>query len=736
MSTAPNITTPTLPLAPARPSLTWTVWPPARPEQQHVAHGGHCEIGPWSKLCRWVEREHAGNVYAKSRGPQWAPVANMDGHRCIDSTTAIYALALDCDGAGDWHRILVHLDSVGAAYLAYRSPGHSPELPKWRLVLPWSEPYITQGAPQEANRVWHDIYHHARVLLGGLSGFAEPDRAGFDRATASVANVFYLGHRRTADTPIREVRWSDGLALDGAAVLASVPFVAGTTTADPFRTVSLARGATGGRSEKKKLPADALIVLTQDGREVASVPFATIRGRSHCLCPQHGGSGRGSAWVDVGYGGVPAIQCGPCGTRWTPGTGTVEASTAADGTFDVDELLGSVEGTAAAGQEYTDPHTERVEAQKRAEAMDRYWGPLVERAKKKKAEAAALDLALVAVAYYANRAGRKQRGRMRAPYMAGGLTYKQWQTTRCGFSQLLADPTANTAGGKHRGCGKQSCYVCGPRLLARKAASIAWMPQLDKDNHIVGEPLTQRTLYRFEYPSVAAWQSRKKYEAKKARKSRVPPNESQYDTDRTRLGVLAESALVYVAFSLPDRVVILASRDLPRRGTTSTQLTTSADIAEAIYDLTAKTIRVEEAVMDIRTGHPWVRAVQISTSQGVVGDPDRVGRLGSGSAWMAVEDRSVPPEEVEAILRAEGCRVTTPPGAKDEATPTSWVQSAPIHDPAVWERIRGQARLCDAAPPAAPQGIAPGREAAEMDQAAATLEEHSDTHTHIKEQAA
>jgi hypothetical protein len=78
--------------------LRWTVWPAARPDQTHVAWDGHTEEGAWRRLCRWVEREHAGPVYAKGRGPQWAPVGNLDGHRCIESTSAVYGLTLDCDG--------------------------------------------------------------------------------------------------------------------------------------------------------------------------------------------------------------------------------------------------------------------------------------------------------------------------------------------------------------------------------------------------------------------------------------------------------------------------------------------------------------------------------------------------------------------------------------------------------------------------------------------------------------
>ena len=215
-------------------SMTWTTWPRALSHQEHVASGGVTTHGTWHGFAKWVEREHANGVWAKGRGPQWSPMAAMEGRRRIEYTAYMSAVTLDCDGAGDWDQLTSQLDSVGAAYLLHRSSSHTPSKPKWRLVLPLAALFRVgldvAGNKQDTrgpNRVWHGIYYAARVLIGELAGFADPASGdaekGFDPATKSTAQAFYLGHRRAEDEPLCEVIWRDGFALDGAVPIGDAP---------------------------------------------------------------------------------------------------------------------------------------------------------------------------------------------------------------------------------------------------------------------------------------------------------------------------------------------------------------------------------------------------------------------------------------------------------------------------------------------------------------------------------
>jgi hypothetical protein len=186
------------------------------------------------------------------------------------------------------------------------------------------KPWVTQRDPEQANLWWHGIYHHARVVFGTLAGFKDPEFDGFDPATKSIANIFYLGHRRTEDTPVREVRWRDGLALDGEVLLAQAIEASISTTATSTRSTSSSSTTAasvrlqGTQHVKKYLPPDTPITLTSSGQETGVIAFEYSQ-NSHCLCPEHGGSGRGSAWVTVSAFG-PAVHCCQCngGTTWFP----------------------------------------------------------------------------------------------------------------------------------------------------------------------------------------------------------------------------------------------------------------------------------------------------------------------------------------------------------------------------------------------------------------------------------
>ena len=485
-------------------SLMWSVWPAARPDQEHVAFGGCTQSGSWGNLCRWVEREHAGPVYAKGRGPQWAPVANVDGHRCIESTTAVYALTLDCDGAGDWDKVLAFLDAIGAAYLAYRSPGYTPELPKWRLVLPFEKPLVTQRDPVAYNKVWNGIYDFGRIVLGTLAGFDDPDTAGFDPAPKSIANIFYLGHRRSPDLPVREVRWRDGLALDGDALLAAAieaSHTSGTastaSSGSNLKRVSLSSASRlkGSHHVTKHLPPDTPITLTSKGKD-GVVAFGDITEGSHCLCPEHGGSGGGSAWVTVSEFG-PAVHCCQCngGTTWFPGGGGVTLTDE-----EIDALLDDHDDEATKvtkGNPKKEPITpeEGAEEKLRAEGQKKLTPEQAEKHERLLAQRKERHRREQAERLRPEDAGRAVEGSKKwMPIVWKHLRKHGMVPLPCGFKQVLRGRRRGRL--HHRDCGKASCLKCATQRIALKLGAIEYMP-LWEDQHR-GTPMGHRALWIWE----------------------------------------------------------------------------------------------------------------------------------------------------------------------------------------------------------------------------------------------
>jgi hypothetical protein len=343
----------TLALGPCPKSITWTQWPALSQKQQdrgvkHVAWDGWCTTGDLRRLYHWIKTEHAGNIYTKGTGPQWSPCANVDGHRCIASTTAMYAVTCDCDGAGDWHDLLDWLDDSNVSHIAYRSPGHTDDTPKWRVIVPLTRPYLTQGDPRLGNERWKLLYDHLRRKLGQIAGFGfaevtedeggEAD--GFDPATKDIARVFYLGHRRTPETPIREVRFGRGtLAIDGMAEMAEAE-AAEKINLDAIQVQRMAPALAWKRSsgevepgirtfdlsapsapqnKRQTLPHDAQVTLLRGGTVTATLPLRDWQPGmpTHCYCPHHGGDGMGMAHIFIGANGDPILVCGKCNLSWT-----------------------------------------------------------------------------------------------------------------------------------------------------------------------------------------------------------------------------------------------------------------------------------------------------------------------------------------------------------------------------------------------------------------------------------
>lgn len=165
-------------------------------------------------------QERATKLAGKRDGWVIEPTTNVDGHRTNASTKAMHAVFLDCDSRGEWHQLLAALNQLNYCYIAYQSGGWTPTTPKWRIVLPLSEPFDTSD---EAKReLWKIVYNHLRVVVGAVAGLRGE---GFDPATETPCCPWFLTERRQEADPPREVHWYEGHALDLMALVMALPSV-------------------------------------------------------------------------------------------------------------------------------------------------------------------------------------------------------------------------------------------------------------------------------------------------------------------------------------------------------------------------------------------------------------------------------------------------------------------------------------------------------------------------------
>ena len=91
-------------------------------------------------LASWV-KEKGSLVKIKTQAEIFGAFTTKDGSRREDAVQTVNALVLDCDGGGDWEQLHSALSKLGFGFLLYQSPSHTPELPKWRCLIPFDRPF-------------------------------------------------------------------------------------------------------------------------------------------------------------------------------------------------------------------------------------------------------------------------------------------------------------------------------------------------------------------------------------------------------------------------------------------------------------------------------------------------------------------------------------------------------------------------------------------------------------------
>jgi hypothetical protein len=163
---------------------------------------------------------HRATVIApKGKGWVIEPTTNPSGRRTNDATVAMHALFLDCDGTGEWIKLLTALDGYGFVYVAYQSGGWSSSVPKWRVVLPLHAPFST--TTDVGIRQWKGIYNHARIVFGAVGDLLS---VGFDPATETPCCPWFLTEKRAPDDSERQIiARLEGYTLDLAALALALP---------------------------------------------------------------------------------------------------------------------------------------------------------------------------------------------------------------------------------------------------------------------------------------------------------------------------------------------------------------------------------------------------------------------------------------------------------------------------------------------------------------------------------
>lgn len=159
----------------------------------------------WSQL---VARLMDHDYRDEKDGPLWAPVVVADrARRTNESVVAVTCMVLDYDCGVDLDEALVPIIDAGLACVAHSSHRHSPDHPKFRLVVPFSRPVPAAE--------WPEVWEVLHAMLGPRS----------DVACKNASRIYYLPScpagsafdavvHEIAGQPIDVDGWLDGLVTE------------------------------------------------------------------------------------------------------------------------------------------------------------------------------------------------------------------------------------------------------------------------------------------------------------------------------------------------------------------------------------------------------------------------------------------------------------------------------------------------------------------------------------------
>lgn len=183
---------------------------------------GHRFLGNLEQFVRYVLIDRASAVAEKRRGWVVTPTTSTDGARTNNSTTAVHALNLDCDGGGTWDVLHKRLTELQVAHILYQSGGWTENTPKWHALLPLEEPFRTDSPEKAAE--WRQVYLSARIVFGAL---AELPGDGFDATVDTPSIPIFITERRSSSDPERRVEFHGGRRLDLYRLIDLLPEVGG-----------------------------------------------------------------------------------------------------------------------------------------------------------------------------------------------------------------------------------------------------------------------------------------------------------------------------------------------------------------------------------------------------------------------------------------------------------------------------------------------------------------------------
>lgn len=192
-----------------------TIWPGGATD----THNGRAFLGRYADFVTLLH-ERAQRLAPKREGWVIEPTITTDGRRTNASTLSMHAMFLDCDGSGSWDKLIEVLTHLNFAFVAYQSGGWTPVSPKWRIVLPLSQPFNTRT--KEAIATWKTLYGHARVVFGAVGTLIGE---GFDPTTETPCIPWFMTERRAATDLPRQVIWRAGHSLDLMSLAMALPAI-------------------------------------------------------------------------------------------------------------------------------------------------------------------------------------------------------------------------------------------------------------------------------------------------------------------------------------------------------------------------------------------------------------------------------------------------------------------------------------------------------------------------------